>query len=182
MEAPQRFGSPVTSTQATYPLAKFNLFFPYHVPRAANAWPAATYSNMADTHLSANGQSRPGTVRHPTAPSMMMNSHFAGVGDNVDKEAYGHGIQVVDEEKVFKYVQSSFGIMQCGGVANMAAATTSLHISALRKSYPPASTTTSYLSSDRNRRANPRCSITSSALSLASWPSRSAGRPPRAYG
>lgn len=136
---------------------------------------------MADTHLSVNGQSRPGTVRHPTAPSMMMNSHFAGVGDNVDKEAYGHGIQVVDEDKVFKYVQCLFGIVRCG-VANMAAATTSPHISTLRKSYPPASTTTSYLFSDRNRRANPRYSITSSAPSLESWPSRSAGRPPKAYG
>ncbi|KAH4304323.1 GTPase SEY1 [Parastagonospora nodorum] len=63
---------------------------------------------MADQHLSVNGQTRPGTVRHPTAPSMMMNSHFAGVGDNVDKEAYGHGIQVVDEDKVFNNNLSTY--------------------------------------------------------------------------
>jgi hypothetical protein len=61
-------------------------------------------TNMASDHLTVNGQSRPGTVRHPTAPSMMMNSHFAGVGEDVPKEAYEHGIQVVDEDKVFKYV------------------------------------------------------------------------------
>jgi hypothetical protein len=59
---------------------------------------------MASEHLTVNGQSRPGTVRHPTAPSMMMNSHFAGVGEDAPKEAYEHGIQVVDEDKVFKYV------------------------------------------------------------------------------
>jgi hypothetical protein len=87
---------------------------------------------MADQHLSVNGQTRPGTIRHPTAPSMMMNSHFAGVGDNVDKEAYGHGIQVVDEDKVFKYVHAVYGTLQCG-VANMAAATTSPHISTSRR-------------------------------------------------
>ena len=40
---------------------------------------------------------------------MMMNSHFAGVGENADKEAYEHGIQVVDEDKVFKYVCSVWG-------------------------------------------------------------------------
>lgn len=36
---------------------------------------------------------------------MMMNSHFAGVGENASKEAYENGIQVIDEDKVFKYVQ-----------------------------------------------------------------------------
>ena len=59
---------------------------------------------MASEHLTVNGQNRPGNVRHPTAPSMMMNSHFAGVGENASKEAYEHGIQVIDEDKVFKYV------------------------------------------------------------------------------
>ena len=34
----------------------------------------------------------------------MMNSHFAGVGENAPKEAYEHGIQVIDEDKMFKYV------------------------------------------------------------------------------
>jgi hypothetical protein len=65
-------------------------------------------TNMASDHLTVNGQSRPGTVRHPTAPSMMMNSHFAGVGEDVPKEAYEHGIQVVDEDKVFKYVATVY--------------------------------------------------------------------------
>jgi hypothetical protein len=39
---------------------------------------------------------------------MMMNSHFAGVGEDVPKEAYEHGIQVVDEDKVFKYVATVY--------------------------------------------------------------------------
>jgi hypothetical protein len=34
----------------------------------------------------------------------MMNAHFAGVGENAPKEAYEHGIQVIDEDKMFKYV------------------------------------------------------------------------------
>lgn len=42
--------------------------------------------------------------RFPTAPSVMtMNGHFAGVGDAPTKEQYEHGIQVIDEEKEFKY-------------------------------------------------------------------------------
>ena len=43
--------------------------------------------------------------RFPTAPSIMtMNGHFAGVGDAPTKEQYEHGIQVIDEDKEFKYV------------------------------------------------------------------------------
>ena len=34
----------------------------------------------------------------------MMNAHFAGVGENAPTEAYEHGIQVIDEDKMFKYV------------------------------------------------------------------------------
>lgn len=34
---------------------------------------------------------------------MTMNGHFAGVGDAPTKEQYEHGIQVIDEEKEFKY-------------------------------------------------------------------------------
>tara|TARA_R110002003_G_scaffold214_9_gene16078 strand:- start:10705 stop:10851 length:147 start_codon:yes stop_codon:yes gene_type:complete len=48
---------------------------------------------------------------------MMMNSHFAGVGEDASKKAYEHGIQVIDEDKVFKYVQQAwrekFGGVQC---------------------------------------------------------------------
>lgn len=59
---------------------------------------------MADQLLQANGQSRPSNIKHHTSPSLMMNSHFAGVGDNADKQSYEHGIQVIDEDKMFKYV------------------------------------------------------------------------------
>lgn len=63
---------------------------------------------MASEHLPVNGQPRPGNVRHPTAPSAMMNSHFAGVGENAPKEAYEHGIQVIDEDKVFNSNLSTY--------------------------------------------------------------------------
>lgn len=66
--------------------------------------PPGHRETMAEQLLKVNGQARPGNIRHPTAPSMMMNSHFAGVGENAPKEAYEHGIQVIDEDKVFKYV------------------------------------------------------------------------------
>ena len=59
---------------------------------------------MAADSLQVNGQNRPGNVRHPTAPSIIMNSHFAGVGEDAPEEAYEHGIQVIDEDKVFKCV------------------------------------------------------------------------------
>jgi hypothetical protein len=32
-----------------------------------------------------------------------MNGHFASVGEAPSKEQYEHGIQVIDEEKEFKY-------------------------------------------------------------------------------
>ena len=59
---------------------------------------------MADELLKVNGQGRPSNVKHHTSPSLMMNAHFAGVGDNADNAAYEHGIQVIDEDKMFKYV------------------------------------------------------------------------------
>lgn len=34
---------------------------------------------------------------------MATNGHFASVGDQNDKTAYEHGVQVVDENKEFKY-------------------------------------------------------------------------------
>ncbi|KAG9201837.1 Dynamin-like GTPase that mediates homotypic ER fusion [Epicoccum nigrum] len=55
---------------------------------------------MASDLLKVNG-TRPGNVRHPTAPGMMMNAHFANVGEDASKEAYEHGVQVIDEDKVF---------------------------------------------------------------------------------
>jgi hypothetical protein len=32
-----------------------------------------------------------------------MNGHFASVGEEPSKDQYEHGIQVIDEEKEFKY-------------------------------------------------------------------------------
>lgn len=66
--------------------------------------------------------------------------------------------------------------------ATTSAARTCLRISISRKSFPRASTTTSYPSSAPSRRENPRFSTTSLAHSLASCPSRNAARPPREYG
>jgi hypothetical protein len=34
---------------------------------------------------------------------MTMNGHFASVGDAPANQQYEHGIQVIDEEKEFKY-------------------------------------------------------------------------------
>lgn len=48
---------------------------------------------------------RPSSLgRSPTAPPIMANGHFAAVGDHGDLAAYEHGVQVVDENKEFKYV------------------------------------------------------------------------------
>jgi hypothetical protein len=33
----------------------------------------------------------------------MANGHFATVGDNGDSASYEHGVQVIDENKEFKY-------------------------------------------------------------------------------
>ncbi|KAL6705358.1 Dynamin-like GTPase that mediates homotypic ER fusion [Coniothyrium glycines] len=56
---------------------------------------------MGDEHLKVNGHQRPSNVKHPSAPSLMMNSHFVGVGENANTDAYEHGIQVIDEDKLF---------------------------------------------------------------------------------
>lgn len=47
-------------------------------------------------------------TKYPTAPSVMTingNKHFANVGDVPTKEQYERGIQVIDEEKEFKYAK-----------------------------------------------------------------------------
>jgi hypothetical protein len=36
-----------------------------------------------------------------------MNGHFAAVGDAPTEQRYEHGIQVIDEEKEFKYAPDS---------------------------------------------------------------------------
>jgi hypothetical protein len=53
-----------------------------------------------------NGNGRPTNVKHPTAPTLMTNAHFANVGEEASREDYAHGVQVIDEDKVFKYVLS----------------------------------------------------------------------------
>lgn len=45
----------------------------------------------------------PGLARNPTAPPVMANGHFAAIGDNNDAASYEHGVQVIDENKEFKY-------------------------------------------------------------------------------
>ncbi|KAI8943466.1 Dynamin-like GTPase that mediates homotypic ER fusion [Plenodomus lindquistii] len=55
---------------------------------------------MAEQHLKANG-ARPGTVKHPSSPALMMNAHLPSVGQDASNEAYSHGIQVIDEDKAF---------------------------------------------------------------------------------
>lgn len=62
-----------------------------------------------------NGQSarRPSAAaaRYPTAPSVMtttiMNGHFASVGEHAARQQYEHGIQVINEDKEFKYARPS---------------------------------------------------------------------------
>ena len=46
------------------------------------------------------------------APSAMdTNGHFAAVGSANDKTAYEHGVQVIDENKEFKYVLLSVSFL-----------------------------------------------------------------------
>lgn len=56
-----------------------------------------------------NGLRRPSvTTRHPTAPTVLttMNGHFATAGDGAaTREQYNHGVQVIDQDKEFKYVK-----------------------------------------------------------------------------
>lgn len=44
-----------------------------------------------------------GPARNTTAPPVMANGHFAAIGDNTDAASYEHGVQVIDEDKEFKY-------------------------------------------------------------------------------
>ena len=61
--------------------------------------------SQTNGHINGHDSKRPEVVkRYPTAPSIMtMNGHFAAVGDAPTKEQFEHGIQVIDEEKTFKY-------------------------------------------------------------------------------
>ena len=77
---------------------------------------ATAYAVMATSPSSANGtlsptsnssRERPNNAnRSLTAPDRMaMNGHFAGVGQNGKSDNFEHGIQVIDEDKEFKYAE-----------------------------------------------------------------------------
>jgi hypothetical protein len=44
-----------------------------------------------------------GLERSPTAPPILSNGHFASIGAEGDAASYEHGVQVIDENKEFKY-------------------------------------------------------------------------------
>ncbi|KZF20740.1 root hair defective 3 GTP-binding protein [Xylona heveae TC161] len=57
---------------------------------------------MASPQPNGNNHRPSVSNRFPTAPSVMTaNGHFASTGDSPGSEKYEHGIQVVDEDKVF---------------------------------------------------------------------------------
>ncbi|OCK80276.1 GTP-binding protein Sey1 [Lepidopterella palustris CBS 459.81] len=63
---------------------------------------------MASSTLHPNGDRRPTAIKHHTSPSLMMNSHFAPVGESPSREQYEHGIQVIDEDKEFNQNLSTY--------------------------------------------------------------------------
>lgn len=46
---------------------------------------------------------------------MATNGHFASIGDHSDKAAYANGVQVVDENKEFKYAPISVFLSSMSG-------------------------------------------------------------------
>lgn len=59
---------------------------------------------MASLQPNGDNARRPNSVRHPTAPTRIMNDNFASVGKEATREHYEHGCQVIDADKHFKYV------------------------------------------------------------------------------
>src|SRR6266480_4701234 len=53
---------------------------------------------------SLNSSRRPSLSQSENSPRKIMNGHFASVGDPASREQYDQGIQVIDEDKDFKYV------------------------------------------------------------------------------
>ncbi len=49
--------------------------------------------------------------KHASSPSVVMNGHFASVGEAPSREQYEHGIQVVNENKEFKYGPRRFSVL-----------------------------------------------------------------------
>ncbi len=78
-----------------------------------------------------------------------MNGHFSAVGDKPDDSKYEHGVQVIDEDKEFKYVPSvlqhvrrtRLSWLTRARLSPAAAAITSTNTSRLPMSPRPASTT-----------------------------------------
>lgn len=66
---------------------------------------SGTALSPSSSHSSALSPGRPAAAnRSLTAPDKMeVNGHFASVGQN-GKADFEHGIQVIDEDKEFKYV------------------------------------------------------------------------------
>ncbi|KAK8160424.1 RHD3/Sey1 [Phyllosticta citrichinensis] len=62
-------------------------------------------------HLAPNGSSsspRPQLNAMQSSPSVVMNGHFASVGDKPSQQHYDHGIQVIDENKEFNQQLSKY--------------------------------------------------------------------------
>jgi len=64
------------------------------------------FQGMASSVSHLNGDAnRPrlgSAARHPTAPSVMtMNGHFAGSGKELSAKDFEHGVQIIDQDKVF---------------------------------------------------------------------------------
>jgi len=64
------------------------------------------FQGMASSVNHLNGDAnRPrlgSAARHPTAPSVMtMNGHFAGSGKELSAKDFEHGVQIIDQDKVF---------------------------------------------------------------------------------
>ena len=58
---------------------------------------------MSNPHADGKDRRPSSNNRHPTAPSVMLvNGHSASEKEQLTKEQYEHGIQVVDENKEFK--------------------------------------------------------------------------------
>lgn len=69
---------------------------------------------------------------------MTMNGHFANVGDAPTKEQYEHGIQVIDEDKEFKYYQTASATAYLTDTLPVLTSTPTFN---LPKLHSPASTT-----------------------------------------
>ena len=64
---------------------------------------------MAALHSNTSRRPSAAASKLPSAPTVLtMNDHFARPGQTMTAEQYDHGIQVIDEDKEFKYACDSF--------------------------------------------------------------------------